>query len=1674
MPGNIIINGLIFTPEDIGQIADAVVAIIQTTAKDPSQYEVVDSVEGVTSLPVFKQSGNAYTLVRVLTSLLKGADGKQIELKANETHLQWRLLGAANWIDLLPISILQEPAKDAIELYGQEISNLNNMTTQLGLTKFDSVDKRDDGLWFLANGVEVAGPIEVGSGGGGGSGGYSNLRLQNLGESTIGIPKGQPVILRYSFTSVDNESGDPTGNGNVVYFVGGSRVYATSIPQGENSFDISRYLADGSNTVRIQVTDSYGATRSISILVEVVNLQLSSTFNDRIPYNSTIQFPYTPVGSGEKTIHFVLDGTELDPVVTTASNRQLYYTLPVMPHGSHLLEVYAAMTVNGVILSSQKLYYDIIYVVSGNNNVIISSVFNTTEAIQYDTIAIPYLVYNPASQNTNVKLKANGIVISELVVGRTLQTWSYRIQDDGNLTLEIVSGTSSRIFNLAVTKSDIDGEAETENLELFLTSNGRSNNEASPSSWKYNNISATLSGFNFKTNGWVLDDKNVTVLRVSAGASVNIPFKPFATDFRGTGKTIEFDFSTRDIENYNAVVVSCMSGGRGFRITAQEVLFASELSTTTTQYKENEHVRISFVVENTLKNRLIYTYINGIMSGVIRYAENDNFAQNPAVGISIGSQECTIDIYNIRSYAVDLNEYQVLGNFIADMADVNKKLAVFDRNQIYDSTGDIVYSLLLRQIPCMTIIGDLPTYKGDKKTVAMAFENLQNPDRSFTATGVEIDVQGTSSQYYPRKNFKHKLKNGLTLTETGEYVSKYKLNENAIAVSTFCEKADFAESSGTHNTGVARYVDYMLRTLNLLTPPQQQNPSVRTTVDGYPIAIFHRETESAPLMFVGKYNFNNDKSTEETFGFSGTAECWEFLNNTSDRCLFKSADFTSNEWLQDFEGRYPDGNTDPTNLQAVCSWIVSCIGNPAKFKSQLDDYFVKKELLFYYIVTEFFGMVDQRAKNMMLTLFDKWRFIFYDSDTMLGINNEGLNTFGYDIEAHDQDGSGFVWNGHNSELWKLVEEAFPEELAMMYVQLRQSGALSYQKALEFLNTEQSDKWSEVVYNLDGRYKYIQPLIESRIGTYLYAAQGSRAEHRKWWLSNRFKYIDSKYNAADFLNDYVTMRLYTPETWSGIKPNADFMLTPYLDSYLRVKYGSYIIAVRAKAGTPINIQAPDIQFNDTETIIYGASAVKGLGDLSAKYAGTVDISNATKLTELIIGSNAEGYDNKNLHSITVGNNTLLKKLDVRNCSGLSAPIDVSGCENIEEIYASGTAITSIVLPPAGNLQHMVLPGTLANLTLKNQPVSDANLVIADILNISTLVLENLPNVDIWAFALNLMQTSGNKLERLRLVGIDVRTALMTDFSIFDNLVGLDENNITTAHAVITGSIHFDIISDKNRDKWTEYYPDLMITYDVLDAVIVFEDPLVKQICIENWDTNGDGELSTLEAEAVTDYLLGSKFVNTAITKFNELRYFKGLERLSGSAFNNCNSLTEVTIPSSVTATQDWKLNKNSLKVVRFEESTNAIACGDTISVYPYRIFPPSVEEIHINRNFYRGAFVGSPTNAPPFYSQPNLSKLIFGNNVTSIPDFACSAALSLTELIIPENVLSIGQYFVDSSFSLTALIFRGSIPPAAVVNTFVNLPAVTVIYVPDASVNAYKTAENWSVVADRIKPVSEKV
>ncbi len=84
--------------------------------------------------------------------------------------------------------------------------------------------------------------------------------------------------------------------------------------------------------------------------------------------------------------------------------------------------------------------------------------------------------------------------------------------------------------------------------------------------------------------------------------------------------------------------------------------------------------------------------------------------------------------------------------------------------------------------------------------------------------------------------------------------------------------------------------------------------------------------------------------------------------------------------------------------------------------------------------------------------------------------------------------------------------------------------------------------------------------------------------------------------------------------------------------------------------------------------------------------------------------------------------------------------------------------------------------------------------------------------------------------------------------------------------------------------------------IQDDNITFADSNVKSVCVNNWDTNEDGELSLVEALIVTS--LGQKFRgNTDIISFKELQYFRSLNTLNDD-FRDCSNLVDIKFPNSI--------------------------------------------------------------------------------------------------------------------------------------------------------------------------------
>ena len=139
-------------------------------------------------------------------------------------------------------------------------------------------------------------------------------------------------------------------------------------------------------------------------------------------------------------------------------------------------------------------------------------------------------------------------------------------------------------------------------------------------------------------------------------------------------------------------------------------------------------------------------------------------------------------------------------------------------------------------------------------------------------------------------------------------------------MNTFCFKADVASSEGANNVELVILYN---EACPYKTPAQEANPLVRQGIDGFPMVIFWHNTATDVTSFLGKYNFNNDKGTPEVFGFAEGDESWEIKNNTSNRVLFKDADFSGTDWQNDFEARYPEDSTAIENLAEFVAWVVT-------------------------------------------------------------------------------------------------------------------------------------------------------------------------------------------------------------------------------------------------------------------------------------------------------------------------------------------------------------------------------------------------------------------------------------------------------------------------------------------------------------------------------------------------------------------------------------------------------------------------------------------------------------------------------------------------------------------------------------------------------------------------------
>ena len=1358
------------------------------------------------------------------------------------------------------------------------------------------------------SGAEIASAdIPAGSGGGGGDASTTKIVLDAAVSKTI-IKEGDSAMLTWTYDhqySSGDEKGTSTGQKATVSIEmkrGATVMYADTqhdVSKGTYTLDLTKYLLLGTTDIYVRATTTDPTTgktqtRQSYVSVKAVTLALSSSFNiaecvakGGYGVSEAVSIPFAVSGSGDKTVTLYLDGHQWDSQTVKRSgttNGSFSLSMSGVSIGRHTVQIVAEMEASAELtLKSESIYFDILK--AGQNAPYIGTKLTfgdgrifaddhltpTIETGQYEQVRFDFVAYDPTTTPATVGVWRDGIRTQTVSVPRTTQVYTNRFLEQGDVAMVLKCGTTEYKLNVKVTESGIDLSEATAGLVLKLTAAGRSNAESEPAEWRYNDVQTVFEGFDWQSNGWTGD-----ALKLTNGANIEIGYKPFANDATTTGATYEMELTCSNVTDRKGTVVDCMAGNVGFRLTTQEALMRTGAgSEVGTKFASGMTLKIAFVVQEKKGNRLMMLYVNGILCGAKQYASTDSLLQAEPTNIRITSESADVEVRNLRVYNRALGDDEELANYMVDRPTSDEMVVLFEKNQVMDDEGTDVDIDKLRAMgkSVMRIVGDvnLVNQTNNKKfevPVDIYFYSAYGKEYDFIIYQCGLRIQGTSSTTYPRKNyriyFSRSTKYGTKLYVNGVEVAdfKYSFKPGARPIDIFCLKADFSDSSSTHNTGAVRIVNDIWKRCGWLTPPQMAykgNYDVRIGVDGFPIDLFYDNNGTGENVYLGKYNFNNEKSGSGIiYGFEGIEGfndeaalkggrnkciCLEFLNNSETLCLFGTSNMDTFDDALEFRFKADDTwatahEDDKAAVKRLWEWIYSCKGNPTKLLNEYAEYFGNDSPFAWYLITDYFMAVDNRAKNMMLVTWDGeiWYFIPYDMDTVFGERNDSVLKYDYTItwETMDESIGSYAFAGHDSVLWELVRGC-PDKLREVADKLRSTMSLEY--VLKVFNEEMMGNWCERIYNKDGIYKYIKPLTEgvtTADGTtsyydYLYALQGSRYAHRTYTIQNRFALLDSQYVCGTYRKDSFA-------AYFGYKFGSDnrkIRITAserYFFGYGYTSGTPHESAVLAEdTGSQVELTLDtDLIVNDPQ-YIYGASRIMGLDltDVSHAILQTLNLNNCSALRTLDVSC---GQTQTTLNALLVNGCRNLRTLNMTGLkSGSFTGIDLSNNTKLETLKAGKTALTGVNFAQGAPLTSVTLPATLQTLELRYlSKLTTSGLTLEGTSNINRLVVDNCPGVD-WQ---TLHARCGN-VKYLRVTGIDMEG----DGSLLASLMqtgGVDENGGNVESCRLVGTYRLTKYKDDEEyEALQQHFPELNIEqpeYTMLERA----ETVADDTCISNLD------------------------------------------------------------------------------------------------------------------------------------------------------------------------------------------------------------------------------------------------
>lgn len=210
---------------------------------------------------------------------------------------------------------------------------------------------------------------------------------------------------------------------------------------------------------------------------------------------------------------------------------------------------------------------------------------------------------------------------------------------------------------------------------------------------------------------------------------------------------------------------------------------------------------------------------------------------------------------------------------------------------------------------------------------------------------------------------------------------------------------------------------------------------------------------------------------------------------------------------------------------------------------------------------------------------------------------------------------------------------------------------------------------------------------------------------------------------------------------------------------------------------------------------------------------------------------------------------------------------------------------------------------------------------------------------------------------------------------------------------------------------------------LHGNIEFADPQVKKLCVMNWDSNGDGELSYAEAADVKE--LNGVLQKGFIKSFDEFQYFTGITTITGSDFWFDKSLESIILPNSIEI-----IEADAFKYCKFESITIPENVK-LIGANPF-VFCSYLTEINVspNNKYYTSEdgilFNIDKTKIIAFPCGKQQSDYIIPNTVTTLDGGVFQGNEYLENIEITEHVDYIGSSAIADCKSLKSLVIPDNV------------------------------------------------